>query len=167
MNHLLDVWEREPAFGPGNPNDGTMWLAYALATVFHETDQKMRPIPEYGEGQGYPYGEPCGPYGQVYHGRGHVQLTWEDNYIKGEGILRDKYAKECPIHAEPDRMLEDEPSALVLFDGMIYGWFTGVALPDYFSAAGEDPYNARRIINGTDKAELIAGYYQDFKAALA
>lgn len=169
MNYLLDTWERVPQFGPDNPNDGTMWLAYALATVFHETGQKMRPVPEIGEGEGHDYGEPTGPHDQCYYGRGHVQLTWEDNYIKGEGILRDKYGIECPMHEHPDKMLEDESSAMVLFDGMIYGWFTGVSLQDYFSHEREleDSYNARRIINGTDKAETIQTYYAAFREALA
>jgi putative chitinase len=64
-------------------------------------------------------------------------------------------------------MLEDEPSALVLYDGMINSWFTGAGLPDYFNADTEDPINARKIVNGLDKADLIAGYYWDFKKALA
>jgi hypothetical protein len=166
MNYLLDMWEKH--FAPYNPNDGTMWLAYCLATAFHETDRKMRPIPEYGEGAGHPYGEPCGPYDQVYHGRGHVQLTWEDNYLKGQDILATKYGVDCPIHQDADRALEDEASALLLFDGSVYGWFTGASLQQYFNKAKgiEDPYNARRVINGTDKADLIKGYYYSFKKAL-
>jgi hypothetical protein len=65
-------------------------------------------------------------------------------------------------------MLEDETSALVLFDGMIGGWFTGVGLPKFFDHAKkiEDAYNARKIVNALDKAETIKGYYTKFKAAL-
>jgi len=37
------------------------------------------------------------------------------------------------------------PTALVLYDGMVYGWFTGVGLPKYFNATVEDPKNARRM----------------------
>ena len=64
--------------------------------------------------------------------------------------------------------MDAETSALVSYDGMIYGWFTGVGLPKYLSKAKgiEDPVNARRIVNGTDKASTIAGYYWKFKAAL-
>jgi putative chitinase len=58
------------------------------------------------------------------------------------------------------------PSALVLYDGLINGWFTGAALPDYFDADTEDPVNARKTVNGLDKADLIAGYYWDFKKSL-
>ena len=63
-------------------------------------------------------------------------------------------------------MLEHEPAALILFDGMIEGWFTGVGLPSFFNSDTEDPYNARKTVNGLDKADLIAGYYKSFKDAL-
>lgn len=160
MNFLLDVWEREFA------NSDIRWLAYDLATTFHETAQTMEPIEEYGKGGDASYANPVGPYNQCYYGRGFVQLTWENNYIKGEQILADKYDYACPMHRYPHRMLEHEPAALILYDGSIDGWFTGVGLPDYFNATEEDAYNARRVINGTDKADLIAGYYWSFKKAL-
>ena len=165
MNYLLDTWEKH--FERDNPYDGDNWLAYALATAYHETAATMRPIEEYGKGEGKSYGEPTGPHGQCYYGRGHVQLTWEDNYIKAEEQL--KYYDVFPaLHRYPDQALEDEVSALILYDGMLEGWFTGVGLPDYFDAAQDiyDPYNARRIVNGTDQASLIEGYFYSFKTAL-
>src|SRR5215510_12362012 len=63
------------------------WTAYLLATTFWETAQTMQPIAEYGKGKGKPYGVPAGPYGQVYYGRGYVQLTWLDNYQKQDQKL--------------------------------------------------------------------------------
>lgn len=168
MNYLLDVWEW--GFEKGNPRDGTNWLSYCLATVFHETGKKMVPVAENG---GKPYGNPpgkywtaTGPYGQVYYGRGHVQLTWDTNYQKGESQLKKNYGLDVPMYQYPDTMLEDKPSALVLYDGMVYGWFTGVGLPKYFNSTTEDAYNARRIVNGLDKASTIQTYYGKFKAAL-
>ena len=160
MNYLLDVWEQR---FPGRPIE---WLTYALATVFHETAYTMVPLEEYGKGQGKEYGEVTGPHHQAYYGRGHVQLTWEENYQKGEANLAERYAFDAPLHQYPHRMLEYETSALVLYDGMIFGWFTGVGLPEYFSFEKEDPYHARQIVNAMDKAELIAGYYEQFKEAL-
>ena len=159
MNVLLDIWESHFS------NHDLRWLAYALATTFHETAYLMAPLEEYGKGEGKPYGEPAGPHGETYYGRGHVQLTWEDNYIKGEQALLN-YNVQAPLHQYPHRMLEDETSALVLYDGMIEGWFTGVGLPSFFNASTEDPVQARKIVNGLDKADLIAGYYASFKAAL-
>jgi len=49
---------------------------------------------------------------------------------------------------------------------MMRGLFTGKKLNDYFNANTCDWLNARRIINGTDHAELIAGYAQKFYNAL-
>ena len=120
----------------------------------------MQPIEEYGRGSGRDYGQPTGPYGEEYYGRGHVQLTGSPTTRRRRRGSQDVYGVEAPLVEYPHRMLEDEPSALVLFDGSIEGWFTGVGLPQYFDADTEDPYNARRVINGTDKADLIAGYYE-------
>jgi putative chitinase len=166
MNYLLEVWEQH--FEANNPNDGTMWLAYALATFYHETAYTMQPIEEYGKGSGKSYGKPAGPHGQCYYGRGHVQLTWEENYKNGQKFLKDRYGVHASIHPEAHKMLQPQTSALVSYDGMVYGWFTGVGLPKYLSKSKniEDPVNARRIVNGTDKASTIAGYYWKFKNAL-
>jgi putative chitinase len=164
MNYLLAVWERH--FEAANPRDGTKWLAYCLATAFHETAETMEPIEEYGKGKGKSYGQPAGPYNQCYYGRGYVQLTWSDNYEKAQRFMKDRYKIEAAIHKEPHRALEHEIAALVLYDGSEHGWFTGVGLSKYFNGTTEDPVNARRIINGTDRAETIAGYYRKFLAAL-
>jgi putative chitinase len=164
MTYLIDTWELH--FERKAGEQSTPWLAYALATAFHETAYLMVPVEEYGKGEGKEYGEPTGPYNKAYYGRGHVQLTWEQNYIRGEDILSERYKLDVPMHEYPHRMLEDEPSAIILFDGMIDGWFTGKSLEDYFDGNEEDPYHARQIVNGLDHAELIAGYYEDFKDAL-
>ena len=44
MNYILDTWEDAP------PSDDLRWLAYALATTYHETAATMLPIAEYGYG---------------------------------------------------------------------------------------------------------------------
>jgi putative chitinase len=51
MNAILDGWEAKYTA------DDDRWLAYALATTYHETDQHMQPINEYGKGRGRPYGK--------------------------------------------------------------------------------------------------------------
>ena len=164
MNYLLEVWEQH--FERANPRDGTNWLAYCLATFFHETAETMQPIEEYGKGSGKSYGQPAGPHGQKYYGRGHVQLTWEDNYKKGQQFLKQRYAVDADIHPNAHKMLHPQTSALLSYDGMVNGWFTGVGLPKYFNGSTEDPQQARRIVNGTDKMDLIASYYWKFKKAL-
>ena len=160
MNAVMDTWEQY------HFDKDIRWLAYCMATAHHETAYVWDAIEEYGKGSGQPYGEPTGPYGECYYGRGFVQLTWITNYEKGEKILKETYDLECPMVQYPHRMLEVEPAALILFDGMIDGWFTGVGLPTYFNASTEDPYNARRTVNGTDKADVIKGHYYKFKEAL-
>lgn len=164
MNYLLDVWEMY--FEKPNPRDGAKWLAYCLATVFHETDRKIQPIEEYGKGKGKSYGVPAGPYNQIYYGRGYPQLTWWENYKKARDYLSQRYNVVADLEKKPEYMLQFDISSLVLYDGMTVGWFTGVGLPKYFNSTTEDAVNARRVVNGTDQATTIAGYYSKFKAAI-
>lgn len=163
MNYVLDQWDK--LWEANFPRGDKRHLAYCFATIFHETAQTMRPIEEYGKGQGYSYGQPTGPYGQCYYGRGHVQLTWHENYVKAEQRLK-PYGLDKALEQHPELALEDETSCTILFDGMRDGWWTGVDLDKYINDSVEDPINARRVVNGTDKAETIAGYYWRFKDAL-
>lgn len=48
--------------------------------------------------------------------------------------------------------MRPDVAAFVMFEGMINGTFIGEKLSDYFNAKTTDWINARRIINGTDKA---------------
>lgn len=133
--------------------------AYLLATAYHETARTMQPIAEYGKGKGRPYGKP-GVYGQAQYGRGYVQLTWDRNYQKADGALGLRGA----LLANFDLAMRPDIAAKILVRGCLEGWFTGKKLSDYLPG---DYVGARRIVNGTDKAELIAGYARAFEAALA
>ena len=135
-------------------------LAYVLATAYHETAHTMQPIEEYGKGKGRKYGVPAGPYGKVYYGRGYVQLTWLENYQKAGEKLAVNLVKY------PEQALKPDIAAEILFAGMEEGWFTGKKLDDYLTVLATDYVGARRIVNGTDKASLIAGYARDFETAL-
>lgn len=139
-------------------------LAYILATVYHEAKFNLA-IREIGRGKGKAYGKPDPVTGHIYYGRGPVQITWKENYKKLGDLLGVDLVKN------PDMVLQPEIGVIVLFEGMYRGIskrgdFTGVSLEDYFTTTKEDPVNARRIVNGTDKASTIAGYYWKFKAAL-
>lgn len=123
-------------------------LAYVLATVTHETAFEMQPIRERG-GQKYLQSKPYFPF----YGRGLVQITWERNY-KLFGVN------------PPDKALEWPVALDICFRGMVLGMFTGKKLSDYIGAGKCDYVAARRIINGTDRARLIAGYARSFKDAL-
>lgn len=93
--------------------------------------------------------------GWDYRGRGQVHLTGRDNYKKASA------ATGLDLVGSPDLALRRDVSAKILVAGMSEGWFTGKRLSDYQSY--ED---MRRIVNGTDKAALIAGYAVKFEAAL-
>jgi len=149
MNYMLDVFERDYDW------PDLRWVAYAFATAYHETAFTMQPISEYGS-QSYLQSKPYYPY----YGRGYVQLTWEDNYRK----MGDKIGANL-LGANKDNALEPSIAAEVMYVGMRDGDFTGKKLSNYFSATVNDPVNARRIINGTDRAQTIAGYHDKFLKA--
>lgn len=153
MEAILAEWERRRL-------TDLRWLAYMLATTYHETARTMQPIEEYGKGKGREYGKPAGPYQKVYYGRGFVQLTWLANYQKAAKALG------VDLVRYPERALEAGIAAAIMFDGMMQGWFTGKKLSDYFAGTKADWVNARRIVNGVDKASEIAGYARLFHAAL-
>lgn len=149
MNYMLDVFERDYNW------PDLRWIAYAFATAYHETAYTMLPIKEYG-GQSYLQGKPYYPY----YGRGYVQLTWEANYRK----MGDKLGVNM-LGENMDKALQPAIAAAVMYVGMRDGDFTGKKLSTYFSSTADDPVNARRIINGTDKASTIAGYHAKFLEA--
>jgi len=155
MNAILDGWEAKYATGDDR------WLAYALATTYHETDQHMQPIQEYGKGRGRPYGKPDPKTGKAYYGRGFVQLTWERNYKTMSDLL------DVDFVDHPELALELDNATNILFLGMIKGLFTGKSLADFFSKTKEDWASARKIINGLDKARAIALYGHNFYSAIS
>ena len=108
---------------------------------------------EYGLGKGKPY--------VPYYGRGLVQLTWNYNYEKMGKKLGIKLLEN------PDLALEVKNAIPILFIGMSVGIFTGKKFADYFSKTKEDWVQARRIINGLDKAQLIADYAQRYYGAIS
>lgn len=137
-------------------------LAYDLATTWHETAATMQPIAEYGKGEGYEYGEPTEYDGQIAYGRGYVQLTWVENYERADEELK----LEGELLADFDLALDPEVASRVLFRGCHEGWFTGASLPDFVNAEAQDYYNARKVLNGLDKAETIKGYALTYERAL-
>lgn len=133
--------------------------AYILATAFHETAHTMQPIAEYGKGRGKKYGVKD-ESGKAPYGRGYVQLTWRDNYAKAD----DKLALGGALVKDYDLAMQPTIAAQIIVRGMQEGWFTGKKMHDYLPG---DYVNARRIVNGMDRAKLIAGYAVKFEAALS
>lgn len=140
-------------------------IAYAFATIYHETAHTFEPVTEYGPksyfnkyNAGTRIGRSLGNQfpgdGFNYRGRGYVQITGRRNY------------EQFSISDKPELALEPETAFRILSCGMHNGLFTGKKLSDYISDTGKDYKNARKIINGLDKAALIAGYANQFEDIL-
>ena len=141
--------------------------AYMLATTWWETAHTMLPIEEYGKGKGRKYGQKYDMDGSIYkgldhiyYGRGYVQLTWLSNYAFAKKKLNIDFVNH------PEYALQREYAVKILITGMKEGWFTGRKLSDYIHQSKKDYVNARRIINGTDKAQKIAEIANVFERAL-
>ena len=155
-------------------------LAYALATAYHEVGGRMIPVREgfastdagarravsrLAKKRGpksavAKYVQPQPPHGHVYYGRGHVQLTWLENYRQSSadaGVDLVKY---------PDKMLDPEISARVMIKGLMDGRWNGQGKGLRYYLDKGDMRGARRTVNITDKWELIAGYHGAFLAAI-
>lgn len=138
-----------------------------LATAWHETAKTMQAIAEYGKGKNKSYGKILPATGKAYYGRGLVQLTWDYNYKKMSKII---YG-DNRLYVDPDLALDLNTAVEIMFEGMTTGKsfagdFTNRHLAQYFNDKKDDPIGARYIINGKDKAKLIASYHQKFLAAL-
>jgi len=160
MEAILAEWERRQM-------TDLRWLAYMLATAFHETARKMQPITEYGQKSYFnkyegrkDLGNTVPGDGYRFRGRGYAMITGRRNYNLASLKLG------VDLVAYPERALEPTLAAAIMFLGMTEGWFTGKELSDYFNATTTDWANARRIVNGADKAATIAGYAKAFHAAL-
>ena len=68
--------------------------------------------------------------------------------------------------SNPDRALEVDIAAEILVYGMLHGMFTGKGLSSYINSLRKDYVNARRIVNGTDRASRIAGFAESLEKAL-
>ena len=148
------------------------WLAYMLATSWHETAQMMQPIEEYGKGKTRPYGKRLKHSGvayskllPLYYGRGFVQLTWYENYELMGRLLK------LDLIKHPELALNLENAVRIMFEGMLKGSssvgdFTGKCLEMYFNDKVNDSLGVRKIINGNDKAMLISEYYTKFLNSL-
>lgn len=163
---------------------GVSWIAYALATTYHETAHTMESIPEYG-GNAYFHrmydiqghrpakarelGNLQPGDGVRFKGRSYPQLTGRTNYDRATRKLQAR-GWDVDLVANPDQMLRPDVGAAVLVMGMREGWFTGRDIDDDLPVKGAATLQqfvaSRDIINGRDKAQTIAEYAMDFQAAL-
>ena len=123
-------------------------IAYVIATAEHESAGTFKPVQEafwlsdnYRKTHFYYY---------PYHGRGYVQLTHEYNYKKYSDLLGIDFV------TEPDKVLSRNISLFILVHGCSVGFFSGKRLGEYVNKNEKDYINARKVINGRDKAQHIA-----------
>lgn len=140
-------------------------IAYALATIRHETAHTYQPISERGSDaylskywtnrtirKSLGNTEPSDA--QRYKGRGYVQITGRSNYTR------------FGIADNPEKALEAQTAFEIMTRGMREGLFTGKRLKDYINGDKADYVQARRIINRLDKAKEIAAYAREFEEIL-
>ena len=155
INFLLGNMEQDtrPAI-----NDKTVWirqLAYIFATTKHEVADTYKPITEYSNTNCVRYDGGC-----RYKGRGYVQLTHRYNYEKMSPVVG------VDLVASPEKALEPNIAYTVMSYGMFNGSFTGKKLGTYVKSGTTDYYNARRVVNGLDRATLIKGHAENFQTVL-
>lgn len=177
VNTIVDTYYAEYA-----PSADPEHLAYILATAYHESyhptlNPNWDPVREgYAKSNAgaisavtklYKSGKIKTNYalpnkdGHSYYGRGFVQITHERNYEKMGDLIG------IDLVNFPDLALHTDVAAKALVIGSVEGVYTGKRLSDYDLKNGLlDAVNARRVINGKDKADKIAGDYELFYKAV-
>ncbi|HXO28910.1 MAG TPA: hypothetical protein VOA80_16285 [Thermoanaerobaculia bacterium] len=151
------------------------WVAYMLATVKLECADTFMPITERGVQSYFDKYEPGTSIGTslgntqpgdgyLFRGRGYVQLTGRTNY--GNMSRRLALSGDDDLVAHPDAALQADIAYRIMSYGMRRGTFTGKKLGDYINDAGCDYQQARRIINGLNRADDVAGYAASFESSL-
>ena len=141
--------------------------AYYLATKKHECADTWWPIEERGPVSYFNKYEPSTDIGRklgntmtgdgyLFRGRGDVMLTGRGNYAWAAKVTG------FPLIAYPDGMRWPELAYRVTQIGMQTGAFTGRKLSDFPG----DYVQMRRVVNGLDRAQLIAGYAEGFERIL-
>lgn len=132
--------------------------------------------------------------GPRFKGRGYVQLTGRCNYTKFtnkllrtqdvnypanknalDGVLAryvnvdysDALTKKENLLNVPDSIINDlSGAAAIIVKGMREGLFTGKKLDDYIGNGNKNYTEARRIVNGMDKASIFAATAVAFEQSL-
>jgi len=163
LQALLEAMQEDPDL------TDVRWAAYMLATVQRECANQWQPIEEFGKGKGKPYGVPVKivdangvTHTNTYYGRGYVQLTWKANYAN----LSSKLGLGDTLLVHPEHALEPQTAYKIMSFGMRHGSFTGKKLGNFIHDNACDYVNSRKIINGLDHAQEIAGFAQNFEQLL-
>lgn len=129
-------------------------LAYALATIQHETAGTFQPIEEYyGRSQAQKHGYSGG---EEYFGRGYIQLTHDYNYRD----IGNKIGMGDQLYENPELALQPDVAAKILAKFFKDRGVANLANSGNFT-------RARRPINPDDKGVPIANVANSFKRAIS
>jgi putative chitinase len=178
---ILDAWEKTRA------SFDDRLLAYILATAAHETNHTMQPIREIGNAAYFTrmydirgerpetaraLGNARPGDGAMFPGMGFVQSTGRGNARKARSLVFAALGESVDFESDPKLLMVPKYAAVVLVEGMMSGMFSGAKLPARIhGAATGDALKAqfeaaRTVVNGHDRAGLIAGYAMAFYDAL-
>lgn len=144
-------------------------IAYMLSTGFIEAYYYLKPVQLYSrvpEGGNKAYfnkydiayapkkakelGNLYKGDGYTFRGRGLVQLTGRANYRKLSTVVGKN------LESQPDLACEFQYAVPIMIVGMKNGMFTGYKISDFINRTQMDYSRARRVINGSDKADIFA-----------
>jgi len=138
-------------------------IAYVFATAQHESHfgRLMMELADGTRMEGRADLENTQPGdGPRFKGRGFVQITGRRNYRIWSRKL------EIDLVGHPEKAAIPEIAAIILVRGMRDSSFTGVGLSDFIVGSRRDFFNARRIVNGLDRADDIQEIAEDYFKAL-
>jgi hypothetical protein len=152
-------------------------IAYVLATAHWESGMGKAMVesdggnPNYfdkyepGTKRGRALGNTQPGDGRRYRGRGFVQITGRGHYTRYTRILAAR-GEAVNLADNPEQATIPRVAAIVLVHGMKHGAFTGKRLAQFGTDPHYDFFNARTIVNGHDRAQLLAGIASAYRAAM-
>ena len=151
-------------------------MAYILATIFWETDQKMFPSKEVRQIRtDTPRRKQVRKLQDRYwytgfYGRGYCHLTWLANYRMMSKVLVDEapdgtYVNSQFLVLKPDLAYDPDISYKIIVLGMLRGCFNGKGhgLGHYVDKTPPDYVGARYTVNIQDQAQAIADIAKRFE----
>lgn len=143
------------------------WSPYILATIKHETADTFLPIRERGTKEYFEryegnkiLGNTEPGDGEKFCGRGYSMITGRRNYQLFSDLLL------VDLIADPTLAMTPTVAWSIISRGMVEGLFTGRPLRRYIHGEHMDFTNARRTVNGIDRADRVAGFARRFQRIL-
>ena len=137
--------------------------AYILATAHWETD-RFNAMEEYASGEAYEGRSDLGNVkpgdGKRYKGRGFPMLTGRRNYQMASEMTGRDLIENPALASDPDL------SAMVIVLGMMGGLFTKRSLAAFINDGKTDFIQARKVVNGLDRAEVVADLAERYLQAI-